>query len=75
MENKIENGNGECAKETTTRPSRQQQKVTNRSSMQREIPAPGDVLQLGPKQIYTSSVIMNAIQIVHKKLKFKIIQD
>ena len=35
---KIENGNGECAKETTTQPqSRQQQKVTNRSSMQREI--------------------------------------
>ena len=50
---KIENGNGECAKETTTRPeSRQQQKVTNRSSMQREIPAPGGVLQLAPKQIY-----------------------
>ena len=30
--NKIENGNGECAKETTARPeSRQQQKVTSRS--------------------------------------------
>ena len=40
---------------------RQQQKVTSRSSMQREIPAPGSVLQLAPKQIYTSSVIMNAI--------------
>ena len=31
---KIENGNGEYVKETTTRPkNRQQQKVTNRSSM------------------------------------------
>ena len=33
----------------------------NRSSMQREIPAPGGVIQLAPKQIFTSSVIMNAI--------------
>ena len=39
---------------------KQQQKVTNRSSMQREIPAPGGVLQQAHKQIYTSSVIMNA---------------
>ena len=58
----IENGNGECAKETTTRPkSRQQQKVTNRSSIQRQILAPGGVLQLAPKQTYTGSVIMNII--------------
>ena len=42
---------------------KQQQKVANRSSMQRKIPAPGGVLQLAPKQIYTSSVIMNAILI------------
>ena len=42
---------------------KQQQKVTNWSSMQREIPTPGGVLQLVPKQIYTSSVIMNAILI------------
>ena len=42
IKNKIENGNGECVKETTTRPqNRHQQKVTNRSSMQWEIPAPG----------------------------------
>ena len=46
----MENGNGECAKETTTRPqNRHQQKVT-RSSMQRETPVPGGVLQLAPKQ-------------------------
>ena len=29
----------------------QQQKVTNRTSMLREIPAPGGVRQLAPKQI------------------------
>ena len=32
--------------------NRQQQKVTNRSSMQGEIPEPGDDLQLAPKQIF-----------------------
>ena len=61
-DHKVENGNGECAKKTTTRPeSRQQRKVTNRSSMQREILAPGGVPQLAPKQKYTGSVIMNTI--------------
>ena len=49
---------GNVFKETTTRPeSRKQQKVTNRSSMQREILAPGGVPQLAPKQIYTTCYI------------------
>ena len=48
----IENGNGECVKETTTRlKSKQQPKATNGSSIQRETPAPGGVLQLAPTQI------------------------
>ena len=41
---------GNCVKETTSRQyNRQQQNVTNRSSMQQEIPAPGGVLQLASK--------------------------
>ena len=40
VEHKIENGNGEYVKETTSRPkSWQQPKATNGSSMQRENPA------------------------------------
>ena len=72
---KIENGNGECVKETITRPeNRQQQKVTNRSSMQRETPAPGGVLQLAHKQI---SIVVQyerhtKLRIIHKKLKLKL---
>ena len=61
---KIENGNGECVKETTTRPNKKttaegHQQVFNvaRNSRTRRR------LQLAPKQIYTSSVIMNAILI------------
>ena len=34
---------------------KQQQKVINRSSMQREIPVPGGVLQLAPKQRYSEA--------------------
>ena len=49
----IENWNGECVKETTTRlKSRQHPKTTNGSSMQRETPAPGGFLQLAPTQIF-----------------------
>ena len=52
LQDKIENGNGECVKLTTTRPqSRQQPKATIGSSIQRETPAPGGVLRLTPKQI------------------------
>ena len=47
---KIENGNGEYVKETTTRPkSRQQPKATNGSSTQRENSARGGGPQLAPK--------------------------
>ena len=47
---KIENGNGEYVKETTTLPkSRQQLNATYRSSTQRENPAPVDGPQLAPK--------------------------
>ena len=44
-------------------PKRQQpdHRADNRSSIQREILAPGGVLRLAPKQIYTGSVIMNTI--------------
>ena len=51
---KIENGNRECVKETTTRPkSRQQLVATNWSSMQRETLTPGGVFYLAPnKNVY-----------------------
>ena len=59
-QNKIENGNGEYVIETTTWPkSRQQPKTTNGSSMQRETPAPGCMLQLALNKMYASSVIMD----------------
>ena len=46
---KIENGNGEYVKETTTRPkSRQQWKATDWSSRQQENPAPVSGPQLAP---------------------------
>ena len=46
----IENGNGECIQETTTRPkSRKQPKDTNGSSIQRENPLPRCVFQLTPR--------------------------
>ena len=45
--NKTENGNRECVKETTNRlKNKQQPKATNGSSIQREIPPPGGVLHL-----------------------------
>ena len=55
---KIENGNKECAKETRTRPiGKLQSKATNRSSIQRETPATGGVLQLTPQQNYATNVV------------------
>ena len=51
FKHEIENGNGECVKETTTRSKiNQQPMATNGSSIQRETPAPGGVLKLAPKQ-------------------------
>ena len=50
---KIENGNGECVKETTTRPKiGKQAKATNGPSIQRENPTFVGVFQLAPKQKY-----------------------
>ena len=43
--NNIANGNEECVKETTRSKSRQQPAATNGSSIQRENPEPGGVLQ------------------------------
>ncbi|OPL33261.1 hypothetical protein AM593_04934, partial [Mytilus galloprovincialis] len=61
--NKIENGNGECIKETTTRPkSKKQPKATNGSSTQRENPAPGGGLQLA---LDINTVLASAINKTH----------
>ena len=59
---KIENGNGECVNETTTHPkSRQQQKATNWSPMQRETHEPEACFRWPLNKMYTSSVIMDVI--------------
>ena len=58
------NGNGECVKETITRPKKKkkkQPKDIDGPSTQREYCAPGGVIQLPPKFFCTSSMIMNVI--------------
>ena len=51
LDTQIDNGNGRCVKETTTRPnSRTQPTATNGYLTQRENPAPGDGFKMAPKQ-------------------------
>ena len=63
----MENGNGECVKKTTTRPSLAKRQNSIGFQRSKKNPASGGVLQLTPTKMCTSSVIMDGMSCYRPK--------